>query len=366
MLTITFRNTLRRIQQSPKTLTSILLFLCLTVNIKQLPCENRYYDKADRRLCQQVSEYIAHEDYDAAIAIIDSAIETRPNDPTVHFVKATIINTRAIDFEDDVDDSLLLESCRQVEELCNESMSNGHKSADLLFYLGSTWVYRAFIHTRISNKFKLVSHGIRAGKLFEEAVSIDPNYWDAYFGLGSYHFYRSHRAGLLRNLHLISDRRQEGISYIELAAEHGVLTSLAARTGLAWIAIEIEDYADAENRARALLNEYPGRRAFLWCLGKSLKKQGKWLESIDIYQQLLTSIRRNKRNNHFNEIGCLHSLAKAYHELGMWSEVITTSQEALNIQLDQTTAKRKKKDLSRLRKMLKEASEKRNRKIDVK
>ena len=79
--------------------------------------------------------------------------------------------------------------------------------------------------------------------------------------------------------------------------------------------------------------------------------QEDWSEAIKVYSKLLNSVRNESRNNHYNEIGCLHALAVANYELKKWQEVIELAGEALAIDISQTVAERKKKDIDHLKKL---------------
>jgi len=219
------------------------------------------------------------------------------------------------------------------------------------FYLGSVLGYlsfRAFKHDKL---MEMISLAKKMGQFCEDAVSLDSTCWDAYLGLGNYYYHCSAKAGILRRVGLISDKRDEGIRLVKISAERGMFSQLAARSNLAWLAIDREDYDDAVQIITKLLKEYPHRRAFLWAMGRARMKQKNWSEAIKTYETLLTSIRNEARNNHYNEIGCLHALAVAHSELGDWLKVLDLADEALSVNLSPDVAERKKKDLEHLKKL---------------
>jgi tetratricopeptide (TPR) repeat protein len=141
------------------------------------------------------------------------------------------------------------------------------------------------------------------------------------------------------------------LEFVELAAEKGALSSLPARNSLAWMAFMSDDMDSAEEYCCMLLDDFPGRRSFLWCKAKIHKERKEWDKAIIAYKQLLVSVRSESRNNHFNEIGILHSLVLSNFKLEQWNEVVTLADEAFNIDASPAVAERKEKDFHNLTKM---------------
>jgi hypothetical protein len=79
---------------------------------------------------------------------------------------------------------------------------------------------------------------------------------------------------------------------------------------------------------------------------------GRWSDAAGVYQTLLGLIRRESRNNHFNEIGCLYALAKCNVRLGHWREAGDLAQEGLSLLASPDVARRKARDLDGLKRIL--------------
>ncbi len=304
-----------------------------------------------KQISKIISDLIASELYESALQLADSIENAESNDPFGALLRATVLNSRAIDFEDGEDDLNLEQACKDVENLANLYFVDKDSSLVYRFYMGTVAMYRMLVQVKRGSYLKAFRGIRRAGKLFDEAVKIDSTFWDAYYGAGVYTYYRSSRAGLLRKLHLVSDNRSQGIMYIEKSAELGTITSLASQNTLAWIAIEREEYEYSLQLSSRLSSQYPTTRAFWWCMGSALKKLKRWEEVISVYAKLLNSVQNERRNNYFNEVGCLHSLAQANFELQNWNRVIVLTDSALKLRLNNNVAKRKKADLSRMKKM---------------
>ncbi len=293
-------------------------------------------------------ELVTRQKYEAALALADSLTIALPKEPAGWFFRETVLNNRAIDYEDNSDLPAMNVATDSVEAICHNRMAAGDSSAELFYYLGTSEGFRMIHAIRAKEYLKALKLGTHAADQLERAVRLDSTCYDAYTGLGNYYYFKSRYSGILRISGLVSDRRAEGMNYLRLAADHGILTSLAARSSIAWISLNRHEPDTAVVIASNLSSLYPESRAFRWCLGHAYMDLERWKEAIDVYTEILQSVRTCKPNNHFNEIGCLHSIAKASAGLGLWKQVVETADEALHIPISDEIAERKEKDLDHL------------------
>ncbi len=327
----------------------ILLALLLVPITACLSSESITEFTVSHTLSSVIIELATNEEYDNAFHLIDSLITQYPANPYGYLLSATVLSGRAIDFEDNLDDQAILNACNIVRDQTLEM--NPDTSAYLLYYLGMADMYCGLVLKRQGKLYSHLRRTLRAGHYLEKANTLDPTFWDAYYGLGMYRYYRSKSAGILRSLGIISDQREEGLNNIQTAVDRGTLTPVAARNSLAWIDLENKDYDSAVKRSRQSLEQYPNRRAFLWCLGKALSYSKRWKEAIPVFSSILESVRLYERNNHYNELTCLYFLTSAYHATGDYNMVLELSDTALKLKLDPVVRSRKKKDIEALNRM---------------
>jgi len=308
-------------------------------------------DLPDSTTCSAAISLIASQRYDMALALADSMIQSNPEAPTGYFIKATILDARGIDYEDDLDLTQWNQACDDAELGCRRRISAGAESADIRFILGTIYGYRSYHDFRSGNTVHAFKEGLDAVREWKRAMELDSTCWDAYLGLGTYYYHRSAKAGVLRKVGLVQDRRAEGIRLVQLAAQRGKFTRLAARSGLAWLLIEEKRFDDAEQIAKELVAEYPESRVFYWCLGRTQFNSGKWSDAAFTYETLLSLIQNDSRNNYYNEIGCLHSLAICYQKSGLTQEANAAAERALTLRPSAEIAKRKTKDINDLKRL---------------
>ncbi len=300
-------------------------------------------------LSERVAYLTINEEYETALALIDSLLERQPQHPFGWLMRATVLTARSIDYEDDVDMLALLEACEKTEALCQGEDSRLCTRAEAELYRGMAEMYLVMIDHRQGRLYAAIKRLFTAGEHLKRAAAADPELWDVYYGLGMYQYYLSRGAGIIRSLGIIPDRRDEGLAHIRLGAEKGSITHYAALNSLAWIQLENGNYRKAIEEVKPLLERFPQRRAFLWTLSKSYIKSKKWKEAVPALEQLRIAVGRQKRNNHYNEVSCLKMLAEAHFHLGHWQLVCRLADEAAGYQLSDWVLQKKKGDLKVLR-----------------
>lgn len=315
-------------------------------------------DTFRRRQEEQFLHLVTSQEYQEALNFADSLIHQYPGNPWGLFLRVLVLNNMAIDYEEQ-EDSLLKIAESNLSETCLKKIRENKSDAYSYYYLGVTLGYQMVRELRKKNYLKAYQMGTEAVSFLEKAISLNPSLYDAYVGLGNYYYFRSKFSGILRKLGVVADKREEGIYYLQLAAEKGTLSRYAAISSLAWIAIDKEDYSQAIRIAEGLLTLYPSNRAFLWCLGSAQKKAGMWREALLTYQKLLHNIRTHNRGNYYNEVGCLHSIAWCAAQIEDWDTVWMASNQALNLPLSPEVVRSKKKDINTLKSLKIKAEQKR-------
>ncbi len=308
-------------------------------------------------IAKKIVELSVDEQYQSSLALADSMISVYPKSPFGYLLKATIYSARTVDYEDLEDVPALLRACSKTEELCESYFDDPDRNPYYGLYKGMAGMYRVLILHRSGSWYGAIKHLMKAGGDLSLAYKIEPELWDVHYGLGMYHYYVSKNAGILRSIGLISDRRETGLNHIKVAANKGIMTKYAARNSLAWIALENENYEEAVERAQALLNDYPGKRVFLWCLGKGLMKTERYKDAIPVYLRLKQAIKNQERNNRYNDISCLHALVKANFQAGNFRKTMELAAQAKEFNLSEYVYSKKKENLKEIKEYERKALE---------
>ena len=86
-------------------------------------------------------------------------------------------------------------------------------------YLGHQAAYRSLYEARFGSRFSALTYGLKAKGFYRDGLAADSALYDLYLGLGSYHYWKSAKAGILRTAGIFNDDKEKGISEIRKAID---------------------------------------------------------------------------------------------------------------------------------------------------
>jgi hypothetical protein len=124
----------------------------------------------------------------------------------------------------------------------------------------------------------------------ERALQLDPDYVDAKLIVGIYEYVVGALPWpfkLMIGFAGITGSKSTGLSLLRDAGNHGVITSVEARTAIALFLRREAKYREAIDVVRSLKNEYP--HDFLFCLEEAnlRKDDGEGMRAVDTYREIL-------------------------------------------------------------------------------
>jgi tetratricopeptide (TPR) repeat protein len=343
----------------------LLIFLSFFAN---LALSQQYLDYQDKELKGLLLEGIDdsfREDYSFAEKNFKQLLSKAPQDPGGYFFLAMLYQAQMMDYESDFREKDFYKSIKMAKKYARERIKSNRKDAWAYLLLGNAYGAIALYEVRKGNWWSGLNNGLRAKSALKEAVKHDPELYDAYVSLGSYHYWASvvvpHWAGWLP---FIGDRREEGISEIKLGYQRSIFSQDAAANGLIWIYINEKKFDQAISLAENMQNKYPEGKSFLWALATAYYEKSDWTNALLSYQEILVRIENQivrssssdnhleNPNNYYNRIECKFHIANCLFNLGRFEECILTCEEIQNYPLDEKTKERQKDKLNRTKRLL--------------
>lgn len=152
-----------------------------------------------------------------------------PKSPAGYFYLAMVYQARMKDLESDLYEKEFLQNLNKVIELTKPKEEK--KTADkweLLFWAMPTALWATFKPGKGAGFPG--SNQPKRPRSFRKAIQQDSTFWEAYFGLGSYHYWKSVATKFINWLPFIGDHRQKGIQQLLVASEKAVFF----RSRLSW------------------------------------------------------------------------------------------------------------------------------------
>ncbi len=283
-------------------------------------------------LVHQGQQRAFQEDFDGARRIFQEIVRQAPQDPLGYLLLTGLYDLYMLDYSvRDSEDRFF-----HYADLCEAKAASWLRASDPTrvawghFYTGAAAAYKAMRFGRNRQYLPALKHAWRALKHLQEAVALDSTLYDAYLGIGTYHYALSELPKFIKWIPGIGDKREQGLREIRLAAEHGLLSRYAALDGLAWVlAYDAKPY-EGIRIAQQLVQEFPHSRTFRWTLAFAYYRAGKYRDALQTYGDLLYYSLPDHWNYPYNLAIILYWMAKASYNRGQY----TTAQAYLQVVQD--------------------------------
>jgi tetratricopeptide (TPR) repeat protein len=221
---------------------------------------------------------LTNERFDEALEIFQKLIDHNKDDPRGHFYKAAVLSVTMQDYKTRAFESEFYLHINEAIEKAESRIEAQVDDAEAHFYLGGAYGYRGIDKTMIGNWLSAFLDGTRGVFHLQQALSFNPKYYDAYYGLGAYHYWVSARSSLLWFLPFFSDERDRGIEELRLAGSKGLFAQYEARASLVTVLINEERWEEARQEAEALIDKFPDDLSSHIQRGHIMASLGRWDE----------------------------------------------------------------------------------------
>lgn len=277
--------------------------------------------------------------YPDAVALFSKLQRRYPENPAGYFFHAAVLQTQMMDFEK-------YDRIEEFERLIEKTITFARKQIKLnpddarsYFYLGGAYGYRAFYHGKQKRYFEALQHSRRSVEALKMALQADSTLYDAYFGIGTYLYYRSKLSRYLTWLPFVEDEREKGMQMIKTAIQKGKYARYSAMNTYGWICIEEKLYEEGFEVIRQALAEFPESRVFLWCAGKLSAKLARRQQAIEYYSRILDSLESQNLLSPYNEVSCRKQMLEIYLEMGDLEKAKRECRKLSNLKLERKACK---------------------------
>ncbi len=208
--------------------------------------------------------------FESALLTTDSMISTYPQSPEGYIYKCGIYSKMLAEESFDSPDSIWKVYKKLVGRACELSKTSYEANPDdveNLFHYASALVYRSRYDAWKRDWFGLMSDGVKSRKLLEKAIKLEPDFYDAYSGIGAFNCYAAHLPWYLKPVALvlgIKGNEEEGIAQLKRAARLGNYSRAEAASFLTDVVYsDKKEFPKMAGLALELHEQYPGNLDFV-------------------------------------------------------------------------------------------------------
>ncbi len=267
-----------------------------------------------------------------AVLEFKKLIDLFPHDPIGYFYISATLQTMMDDFRNlTYMDEFNRYMDRSIEAAEAKKKSGSLTAHDYLYYGGAIG-YRGIHKALTGNWPGAFVDGLKGRGYLEDALKLDPELYDVYYGLGSYHFWKSLKAKIFWWLPFVADNRQMGIDMVKKAIEKGKYSSEDAKLALVRIWVENKEYEKAFAQMRSLTQIYPNKPFLLWFLAQAQRENQMYDAAVTSYLALLEVLTSSPYYHPAGEVECRYFLALTYYEKGELDKAAAQIDSVLNFE----------------------------------
>ncbi|MFA7289866.1 MAG: tetratricopeptide repeat protein [Melioribacteraceae bacterium] len=243
-------------------------------------------------------------DFTNAEQLFHKAIELAPESPLGFYHVAQLHIWIYLGSKDPGEYLIFLKYSDMALERIKKALDKDPKDELMLYYLGNLRTLRALAFAMNDSALDAFWEAKNARNSFEEALDINPDFYDAYAGIGVFDYSLTYIPGMFRwaiNLTGLSSDPSRGLKYLLTSYKKGKLNKTETTYHLARIYTEyLADYDSASVYLRELLSKYPKNTLFLYQNALTLMRD----KELDKAETALNSILRidNKKLSVVNSL----------------------------------------------------------------
>jgi tetratricopeptide (TPR) repeat protein len=274
---------------------------------------------------QETVTHTINTKFDKALRIVKKKIEADSNDYRAQFYLAATLNSKMTHYENEEEAESFNKAIDKTLNLVEQQFENSMElddslKAELFFYEGSAYGYRAFFQGNHGNFIAAVTNGLKSVGSLNQTLEIDSSLYGAYLGIGVYKYWRYSRLKYISWLPFVPDERDEGIAMIKLAIACDSLSRYMAMHQLVYILLDYGRYNEAIQFGEKIVEKYPDSQFMWWANAHAYFKNGDYSKAKSSYLILYNLIVKDSRRNVSHLLKCKFKLAVIYKELNEYED----------------------------------------------
>lgn len=274
--------------------------------------------------------------FNDAHKIFDEIIKKEPDNALGYFLKALGYEYEIhVSGPEEALEKEFKKTSFKAADLAKEMLKKNKDNNDARFYLGFIYGDLGLYYGATGRYLKALWYGRKATPIIEELLEKDPEYYDAYLGVGLFEYALDYFTKRVKILSILfgddAGDREKGIEHMKLALEKGSYTRDKGKFLLAdWIYFTFEDNdEEALKLFEELAEKYPNNIYIKMRAAKCLMNVNRYDNALETLNKLLEAKNLNKYQGIQYEV--YRYLGQAYSDINEYEKSIQTLESGLKL-----------------------------------
>jgi len=332
-------------------------FFLLVLLIYPEASAQTYPDATIDSLLKTGIHHVVNQNYATANKIFSKLNDEYPSLPLGKIYLAANKIAESYDYSEDFDEKYIRDNLETAKTRAEELIESDEVNIWYHYFLALSEGYISYFEAINGSWFSALTTGVNSISEFEEILTSDENFFEAYIAIGTFEYWKSRKLEFVSWLPFSNDTKKLGIDFLITAIDSASYNSHLAINSLIWIYIDKKEYESAIKIAQKALKEFPESRTFKWGIARAYEETNP-LKAISLYQEILKSYPKLKYGNFKNEITLKHLIAQQYAKLGDDKNALIYCNEILSMKnIPDNTLEQMSDRLQRVKELKRELSE---------
>jgi len=212
--------------------------------------------------------------------------------------------------------------CNLAVEKAELLADRGEDNAWTQFFMGGAEGLKGSYEMRYGRWITAFRYGWKGVTVLRRLRRDAKDMRDIDYGIGSYMYWRSAMARILKWLPEVADEREKGIALLWSARRQGVYTRMASATMLLEAMFNESRYDTMLTLSEELLRSYPRSLLFQNGKARALYGLGRYEEAERLFQIVLSGFESAGLESRFQTATARYWLARTYYQMGRYASCI--------------------------------------------
>lgn len=319
---------------------------------RPLPAEMHAYAMASIDL-------VYREEFEAAFETARAIIQKQPDHPAGYFFCAAALDAWMRHHQSNAREDVFYRYCNLAVEKATALEDKGKEDAWSMFFKGGAEGLKGNYEMRYERWITAFRYGWKGVTVLRDVQEEYRDMPDVAYGVGSYLYWRSAMARVLKWLPGVKDERAKGIELLQIARQQGIYTRVASSEALVAAMLNERQYQTALGIVDSLLLDYPVCMTLQMKRASALYGLGRKEDAERVYHIVLARALSSPEPNLHTAVVARYWLARIHFEHGRYASCIAECEGVLTYSLPGSEQRRLDEYLSGVRELRQQAAEER-------